>query len=125
MSTEIEYIECRCGNKHMTSDYNENTGEFNEFCDICSTFVVNQIINRPEDNKYPKDWRPKYKKITGKTGYVIKIKSKTEEGLFASCVEKQSITPMRKDLDANNDIDMYAITFKDTKGNYQTQIFKK
>ena len=121
---EVEYKKCTCGFKRI-AQYNKQTEEGTEFCDVCGTYIVVQIINKPKYNVITDKWIPEYKKTEISTGFVLKIWQKEKEGVMVSCVEKKMIKAIRNDLDKDERVIKYAITFKDTNGNYQTQIFKK
>ena len=124
MSNEVEYKECTCGSKDRVANYNKATEEGTEFCDVCGTYFCISIINMPKYNIFPDGWIPEYKKTDIHTGYVLKIWQKEKEGVMASCIEKKMIKAIRNDLDKDERVNKYAITFKDANGNYQTQIFK-
>ncbi len=120
----ITYKQCDCGSKDRVCNYNKDTKEGTEFCDVCSDSFCTQIVNVPKYNIFPNGWIPEYRETKIKTGYVLKIWEKGKDGFHLSSVKKESIKLIRAELDKEVRVEKYAITFKDGNGNYQTQIFK-
>lgn len=115
---------CKCGYQEMVSDYYYKSEELFEFCEVCGYHHSVKITNRPKDGNYPDGWQPKYHIENGKTGFVLKIFGKDDKGMTVACVEKKSISGIIKQLTEDSNIVRFAITFKDTLGNYQTQLYK-
>ena len=125
MGSVIEYKECSCGNKDMSSDYHYKTEELFEFCDVCGYFHSITLKNKCEDGNYPNDWKPEYDEQEGRTGYVIKVFENGLEGHLTTCVNKDKLKQMLNSLKNDKLVNKFCITFKDTNGYYQTQIFDK
>jgi len=125
MGSVIEYKECSCGNKDMSSDYHYKTEELFEFCDVCGYFHSITLKNKCEDGNYPDDWKPEYDEQEGRTGYVIKVFENDLEGHIVTCVDKTNLKQMLNSLKNDKLVNKFCVTFKDTNGYYQTQIFNK
>jgi len=125
MGSVIEYKECDCGNKEMTSDYHYKSDELYEFCDVCGYFHTVSINNKPEDNKYPDGWQPEYNEQEGRTGYVIRVFQKDTVGHMVSCIEKEHLKEALQDLKKDELVTKFTVTFKNKEGFWQTQIFNK
>ncbi|MBK7362748.1 MAG: hypothetical protein IPJ01_10670 [Micavibrio sp.] len=125
MGSVIEYKECECGNQEMTSDYHYKSDELYEFCDVCGYYHSVSIKNKPEDGKYPEDWKPDYDESEGKTGYVIKIFENNTVGHLVSCIEKEHLKEALQNLKKDEVVSKFTVTFKSPEGFWQTQIFNK
>ncbi len=126
MGKELLYKEClNCGNQELVSDYDYNTEELKEFCDVCGYYHSIILSNKIEGGNYHEDWKPEYDKKEGVTGYVIKIFEDGNKSYFLSIIEKKDLKEALQGL--KNDILVYkfAVTFKNENGFYQTQIFDK
>ena len=124
MSKKTEHKECECGSKDRITEYDSDTQEGYEFCDVCSSYLRVQIINIPKHGMFPIGWIPEYKKANFKTGYVLKIWQKGADGFMTSAIEKSKLKSAIEELKKDDRVKRFAITFKDGKGNYQTQIYK-
>jgi hypothetical protein len=124
MSIEKTFKICKCGNQEMSSEYNYKIEELFEFCDVCGYYHKVSIKNKPEDDKYPEDWKPEYEDIEGETGYVFHVFQK-EVGHFISCIDKKNIKLVLNGLKEDVLVDKFAITYKNQDSNYQSQIFIK
>jgi hypothetical protein len=124
-SSIIEYKTCKCGNTEMVSDYHYNSEELYESCDVCGYYHTVSLLNKSKDGKYPIDWKPKYENKEGTAGYVTKIFQKELEGYSIAFIEKATILKVVDDLKTNLKVPKFAVTFKDSNGNYQTQIYDK
>ena len=116
---------CKCGNQEMVTDYDYIKEESAEFCDVCSTYRITKLKNNVDGGDYPPDWKPEYDIQTSKTGFVIKIFFSGQDGCSVSCVEKAEVNNAVETLRRDANVLRFAITFKDGKGNYQTQLFVK
>lgn len=117
--------QCKCGNQEMVTDYDYIKEESADFCDVCSTYRITKLKNNVEGGDYPPDWKPEYDINTSKTGFVIKIFLVGQDGYSVSCVEKVQVKDAITTLRGDKNVLRFGITFKDTSGNYQTQLFVK
>ncbi len=124
-SVKTTYKKCSCGNESMTSDYDYKTEQLRDFCDVCGYFKTVVLKNWIENGEYPKDWQPDYDVQEGKTGFVLKMFPINEEGHFTAPINKEDVKQIIEELKKDESIRMFAISFKDNKGNYQTQIYNK
>lgn len=117
------YKKCSCGNEAMTSDYDYKTEQLRDFCDVCGYFKTVVLKNWIENGKYPEDWQPDYDIQEAKTGFVLKMFPLNEEGHYTAPISKSDVKKIIEELKRDNEIGKFAISFKDNKGNYQTQIY--
>jgi hypothetical protein len=127
----FEYKKCDvCGNDQMTSEYYPKTEQLKDFCDVCGYYHTIELKNKLEDGKYPEGWKPEYETKREQTGFVLKMFPRQEEensptNFFIAPINKDDVKPLIEQLNNDADIEKFAISFKDKKGHYQTQIFYK
>jgi hypothetical protein len=114
-----------CGNEEMYSEYNHKSEELKEFCDICGHYHTVELINKSEDGQYDENWTPQYEEIEECTGYVLKIFPRDEVGHHTAPINKEEVKTIIGELKNDDDVVKFAISFKDVKGCYQTQIYDK
>ena len=112
-----------CGNNEMSSEYFYKTEQLTECCDVCGYFRTIELKNKLEDGKYPEDWKPNYDINKGTTGFVLKAFPINEVGHYTAPINKSDVKQLVEQLKNDSNISKFAISFKDNKGNYQTQIY--
>lgn len=125
MGSVVEYKECKCGNKEMSSDYRYKSEELYEFCDVCGYHHTVSIKNKPEDGVYPEGWTPEYDEREIRTGYVLRIFQVDTIGHIVTCIEKKDLKEALSDLKLDDEVSKFTVTCKNQDGLWQTQIFNK
>jgi hypothetical protein len=125
MGSVVEYKECKCGNKEMSSDYRYKSEELYEFCDVCGYHHTVSIKNKTEDGVYPEGWTPEYDEREIRTGYVLRIFQVDTIGHIVTCIEKKDLKEALNDLKLDDEVSKFTVTFKSPEGFWQTQIFNK
>ena len=112
-----------CSNTEIYSEYNYKSEELKEFCDTCGYYHTIELKNKLQNGKYPEDWTPEYENIEGQTGFVLKVFTENEIGHHTAPISKSDVKKIVDELKKDNNVYKFAISFKDLKGNYQTQIY--
>jgi hypothetical protein len=123
MGSVQEYKICKCGNPEMSSDYFYKSEELYESCEVCGYWHSVRITNKPDNGKYPENWKPEYEEKEETTGYVLKVKG-FGVGYEVGFVQEKDLEAIISALEIDERVQYFGITFKRKSGFYATQIFK-